>query len=109
VPAGAPEAYAIVTSAAVLEKAMPVIEGLRASGMRVFMHAGGGSLKTQLQKADASGARVAFIFGEQEVAANQFKIKPLRDRDAPQTEFPLLAEVDATVRLREELSRRFGL
>jgi histidyl-tRNA synthetase len=77
-----------------------VIEGLRAAGMDVLMHAGPASLKTQLQKADASGAEFALIFGEDEIAANQFKVKPLRNRDAAQLEFPLDGGVDSVLRLR---------
>ena len=100
VPGGAPEAYAIVPSAAAATKALPVVERLRAAGMSVFMHAGPGSFKTQLQKADASGAELALIFGDDEVAANRFKVKLLRDRDAAQLEFPLDGEVDPILRLR---------
>jgi histidyl-tRNA synthetase len=64
------------------------------------MHAGPGNLKSQLQKADASGAKYALIFSDDD----QFlKVKHLRDRDTPQSEFPLQAETDLVLRLREEL------
>jgi histidyl-tRNA synthetase len=43
------------------------------------MHAGGGSLKAQFKKADASGARFALVFGADEVAEGRVAVKPLRD------------------------------
>jgi histidyl-tRNA synthetase len=38
----------------------------------------GGSFKSQMKKADASGARYALIVGEDEVAAQRVTLKPLR-------------------------------
>ncbi len=64
VPSAAPAAYAIVPSAAVLPQVMVVLEQLRAAGVSVLQHAGGGNMKAQFKKADASGARYALIFGE---------------------------------------------
>jgi histidyl-tRNA synthetase len=64
--------------------ALPVIEALRAAGVGVLMHSGGGSLKSQLQKADASGAAHALIFGDDEVAAGQVTVKALRDGSGAQ-------------------------
>jgi histidyl-tRNA synthetase len=109
VPTGSPDAYAIVPSASGMARALPVIEAMRACGMSVFMHAGPGSFKSQLQKADASGARFALIFGDDELAAGQFKIKALRDRDAPQMDFSLQAGTDDAAGLRDELQRRHPL
>jgi histidyl-tRNA synthetase len=54
-------------------------EGLRQAGFSVILHCGGGSFKSQLRKADASGARFAVIVGESEAAARQVAVKPLRD------------------------------
>jgi histidyl-tRNA synthetase len=100
VPAGAPQFYAVVPSAAAVARALPVIERLREAGNSVLMHAGPGNLKSQLQKADASGAKYALIFSDED---QFFKVKHLRDRDAPQKEFPLHGEADLLPRLREEL------
>jgi histidyl-tRNA synthetase len=86
VPTGVAEAYAVLPSAATVTRALPFIEKLRAGGMSVFMHAGGGSMKTQLQKADAGGATFALIFGDEGAGANVVKVKKLRDRDAAQLE-----------------------
>jgi histidyl-tRNA synthetase len=100
VPDGAPLAYAVVPSPAALASALPLLEALRAQGLPVVMHAGGASLKSQLQKADASGARYALIFGDEEVAAGRVKLKPLRERDAAQVDFPLGAQAEVAAAIR---------
>ncbi|WP_339844686.1 histidine--tRNA ligase [uncultured Halopseudomonas sp.] len=52
-------------------------------GIRLVVHCGGGSFKSQFKKADKSGALFALILGEDEAAAEQIGIKPLRS-DAQQ-------------------------
>ena len=59
--------------------AFRVAEGLRSQGLSVIHHCGGGSFKSQMKKADGSGATVAVILGEDEVAAGQAALKPLRE------------------------------
>jgi histidyl-tRNA synthetase len=77
-----PDAYAVVPDAAALPQVMQLLRELRRQGVNVQMHAGGtegmGSMKSQFKKADASGARFALIFGEQELAQSMVAIKPLR-------------------------------
>jgi histidyl-tRNA synthetase len=55
----------------------------------------GGSFKSQMKKADASGARFAVIIGDDEVAANQVTVKPMRGGEqralAPQAAIALVA------------------
>ncbi|MEH6636361.1 MAG: histidine--tRNA ligase [Halioglobus sp.] len=60
--------------------AMSMTEQLRdlLPTLNVVVHAGGGSFKSQMKKADKSGARVALIWGEDEVAARTVSVKPLR-------------------------------
>jgi histidyl-tRNA synthetase len=43
------------------------------------MHCGGGSFKSQLKRADASGARFAVIVGDEEAQAGAVSLKPLRE------------------------------
>jgi histidyl-tRNA synthetase len=43
------------------------------------MHAGGGSFKSQMKKADASGARYAVVIGDNEAADAKLVLKPLRE------------------------------
>jgi histidyl-tRNA synthetase len=90
-PDASPVAYAIVPSAAALASALAVLETLRAAGVSVLMHAGGGSMKSQFKRADASGARYALIFGDDEVARGEVSLKNLRDARAAQRALPLSA------------------
>ena len=61
-----------------------VAEQLRSSGLEVIAHCGGGSFKSQMKKADASGAEFAVIIGEEEAATDQVSLKALR-REMAQT------------------------
>ena len=58
--------------------AFRVAEDLRGWGIDVVMHCGGGSFKSQMKKADASGAGAALLIGEDEAAAGEVTLKPLR-------------------------------
>lgn len=91
VPAAAPDAYAVVPETQSLPRAMATLEALRATGIHVVLHAGGGSMKSQLKKADASGAQFALIFGAEELAENQLTVKALRDGQGAQRREPLAA------------------
>jgi histidyl-tRNA synthetase len=83
-PAAAPpRAYAIVPDQAALPRAMATLEALRACGVSVLMHAGGGSMKSQFKRADASGAAHALIFGADEVARGVVALKALRGQTTP--------------------------
>jgi histidyl-tRNA synthetase len=95
-PAG-PDAYAVLPEGAPLSTVLPVLTALRAAGASVVMHAGGGGMKSQLKKADASGARYALIFGADELAVGQVAVKPLRDAAAVQRN-EALAEAAAWAR-----------
>ncbi len=53
-------------------------EMLRDAGLAIVVNAGGGSFKSQMKKADASGARFALIIGDDEAAAGRVGLKPLR-------------------------------
>ena len=100
VPAAAPDAYAVIGDAAGLPQAMVAIDALRAAGVAVQMHAGGGGMKAQFKKADASGARHALVFGAEELAQGQVAVKPLRDAQAAQSLFPLADVADTTALAR---------
>lgn len=51
--------------------------------LAIEFHSGGGSVKSQMKKADKSGARLAVILGEDELAAGEVSLNLLRD-DQPQ-------------------------
>jgi histidyl-tRNA synthetase len=74
-----PEAYLVFQGEGTLASAFTLGEELRAAGHAVVLHAGGGSFKAQMRKADASGAQVALIIGEDELKAAQVTVKPLRE------------------------------
>ncbi|MBB2483917.1 histidine--tRNA ligase [Mitsuaria sp. WAJ17] len=80
-----PDAYAIVPSAQGLGQVMQALEALRAAGVSVVLHPGQGSMKSQFKKADASGARLALIFGEDELARGEVGLKPLREEGQAQS------------------------
>ena len=59
-------------------QAFVVAERLRDAGLDAVYHAGEGSLKSQMKKADASGAEFAVIVGEAELAQDCAALKALR-------------------------------
>ena len=89
-----PDAYAVIPDAAFLPKAMVTVQALRMAGVRVQMHAaagteGMGSMKSQLKRADASGAGFALIFGAEEFARGEVTVKALRDGAGAQLVRPM--------------------
>ena len=58
--------------------ASEVAEQMRDADLRVLMHCGGGSFKSQMKKADASGAGVAVVIGDDEALANEVSVKPMQ-------------------------------
>jgi histidyl-tRNA synthetase len=73
-----PDAYVAHQGEGALAYALAIAEDLRAHGLRVILHAGGGSFKAQMRRADSSGARYAVIVGEDEVRAGEVTLKNLR-------------------------------
>jgi len=53
--------------------------------LRIESHCGGGSFKSQIKKADKSGAAVALILGEQEVSSSTVGVKYLRQEYIQET------------------------
>jgi len=78
-PAKPPRAYVVFQGEGTIEYALSLAEELRRLGYRVVQHAGGGSFKSQMRKADASGAVYALIVGEDELRAGEVSVKPLRE------------------------------
>jgi histidyl-tRNA synthetase len=77
--------------------ALAAVESLRTAmpSGRIVQHVGGGSFKSQMKRADKSGARLALIWGDDEVAADEVTLKNLRDQGA-QRQVPL-AELASAV------------
>ncbi len=81
----APDAYIVHAGEGVDRFAMRLAETLRDHGLKILLHAGGGSFKAQMRKADLSAAHYAIIIGENEVAMDKVTMKPLRGGDSQQT------------------------
>jgi len=75
----APLAYVVHAGAAAAPLARRVAEMLRDAGHAVVLNAAGGSFKSQMKRADASGARFALVIGDDEAARGVVGVKPLRE------------------------------
>lgn len=53
--------------------------------IKLMNHCGGGNFKKQMKRADQSGASIAFIIGQDEMASQQVAIKYLRDKQPQET------------------------
>jgi histidyl-tRNA synthetase len=79
-PAAQCEVYVLHQGSAAGRMAFGVAEELRNHGLSVMQHCGGGSFKAQMKKADASGAVLAVILGDDEAANNEVSVKHLRQQ-----------------------------
>lgn len=81
-PRAQADIYAVAVGDAAHKVALATVESLRTqlgAAVAIVQHVGGGSFKSQLKRADKSGARVALIWGEDEVHAQSVTVKELRD------------------------------
>jgi histidyl-tRNA synthetase len=76
------DVYLVHQGVAASRLAPRVAEGLRDQGIDVLFHCGGGSFKSQMKKADASGATFAVIIGDDEAEAGEVTLKHLREESA---------------------------
>jgi histidyl-tRNA synthetase len=79
IPSRTPDAYLVHVGEAAGAHAWQAAAALRSAGAAVVYHLGGGSFKSQMKKADASGARYALIVGDEEAALGQLTVKALRE------------------------------
>ncbi|KAB2927812.1 MAG: histidine--tRNA ligase [Dechloromonas sp.] len=82
--APAPDVYLVHQGEAAGRLAFRVAEGLRDQGIDVLLHCGGGSFKSQMKKADGSGAAFAVIIGDDEAATGEAQLKCLREEGVAQ-------------------------
>ncbi len=77
----APHIYFISDGKPALQQAFILADRLRDAFpyLQILMHCGNGSLKNQFKKADKSGALMALILGEQELATGNVTLKYLRE------------------------------
>jgi histidyl-tRNA synthetase len=90
-PAAAPpDVYVLVSGAQSAARALEIIERLRSERprLRFELNLGGGNFKAQFRRADKSGAPLALIVGEDELARGVLAMKPLREQSG-QSECPI--------------------
>ena len=83
-PDAGPDVYIVAVGDDALGRGFEIAENLRGAiaGIRIELNLGGGSFKSQLKRADKSGAEFALVLGDDEVAENRAGLKPLRtDQD----------------------------
>ncbi|PKO81399.1 MAG: histidine--tRNA ligase [Betaproteobacteria bacterium HGW-Betaproteobacteria-13] len=98
-----PDVYVVHMGDAARRLAFRAAEALRGHGFAATLHCGGGSFKSQMKKADGSGAAIALVIGEDEAAAGEVGVKPLRGHGAQQrVALDLLAETVAEVLFNED-------
>lgn len=87
VPQGYPDVYLLLQGESSSRKGLLLAERLRdeCPGLSVLSNCGGGSFKSQMKKADKSGAVIAVILGENEIAENTVTVKFLREQKQQQT------------------------
>ena len=74
----APDVYVVHSGEAAGRLAFRAAEALRGHGFATLLHCGGGSFKSQMKKADASGAPFALVIGDDEAATGEVTLKPMR-------------------------------
>jgi histidyl-tRNA synthetase len=74
---GVPELFVAVADAVAQERVFRLVSELRHKGIAVDFDPRGGSLKSQMKRADKSGARFALVIGERELASGEGDLKPL--------------------------------
>jgi histidyl-tRNA synthetase len=73
-----PDVYVVRQGMQAQPYAEQAAETLRDAGLNVLLHCGGGSFKSQMKKADASGAHYAVLIGDDEASSGTVTVKPLR-------------------------------
>ena len=73
-----PDVYVVHAGEAANHFAWIVAELFRDAQLATVLHCGGGSFKSQMKRADGSGARFAAIIGDDEAQSELVSVKPLR-------------------------------
>ena len=98
-----PHGYLVIAGDEARRRGLGIAETLRARvpGIRITMDCAGGSFRSQLKRADRSGALLALILGDDELANDALSIKPLRE-DSPQKWCNLDNAVSELLRVRDD-------
>ncbi len=97
----APDVYFIMQGEQAQQQGVLLSEQIRDQWpeLKLQVHCGGGSFKSQMKKADRSGALLALILGDNEVNEQTIAVKHLRERKDQQT----IKQADIVSALRELL------
>jgi histidyl-tRNA synthetase len=82
-----------------VELALPLIHGLKSRGIRVETDYTGSSLKSQMKKADKSGAAYTLILGEQELQSHTAVLRNMQTKEQASLPFSTILE-ELKTRLR---------
>ena len=95
VPNSVPHAYFVLVGDLAVSHGLTLAEQLRSAlpALRLRSHCGGGSFKSQMKKADKSGAPLVLMIGDDEIAQQQVTVKHLRE-EQPQTSLSFDALVE---------------
>ena len=98
IPVQQPHVYLVLSGQAAVQRGMVFAEQLRDAvpGLQLQSNCGDGSFKSQFKRADKSGAQLALVMGDDEVAQGNVILKSLRDESGQTT----LAQQDVTARLQ---------
>jgi histidyl-tRNA synthetase len=97
-PANVPDVFVMAQGDAAQRNALALAEKLRDElpGHGIVLHCGSAKFKTQFRRADESGARVALVIGDDELARGMVALKPLKGAENTQSEYPV-ADIGARV------------
>ena len=103
IPVQQPHVYLVLSGQAAVQRGMVFAEQLRDAvpGLQLQSNCGDGSFKSQFKRADKSGAQLALVMGDDEVAQGNVILKSLRDESGQTT----LARQDVAARLQALLEQ----
>jgi len=99
IPVSHPHVYLVLNGQQAVQHGMVFAEQLRSAlpGLRLQTNCGNGSFKSQFKRADRSGAGIALVMGDDEVAAGNVVLKSLRH----ETEQETLSQQHVAARINE--------
>lgn len=80
-----PDIYLVNLGERAEEYALKLSETLRSHGLKVVLNSGGSSFKSQMKRADKSGASSAVILGDDEMTQGVVQVKSLRKENVQST------------------------
>jgi len=87
-----PALFVASMNEAARQRALTLAAGLRRAGVSVDQDLRGGSLKSQLKRADKSGAKYVVVLGESELASGKAKLKLMASGEEREVDLACLAE-----------------